>query len=124
MKISTPTSSKGSPFQIGLSVAVTNTGSVCGSEVVQAYITLPATSLLTHPKYQLRAFAKVRDITPGETRKVELSLDKYAVSYWDDSRDCWVAERGKYAVSVGTASNDLPLRDTFYLKKEFTWTGL
>lgn len=124
MKISTVTSSVTSPFQVGLSVAVTNTGPVIGSEVVQAYITLPDTSRLTHPKYQLRAFAKVKDIAPGESRTVELLLNKYAVSYWDDSLECWAVERGQYVLSVGTASNDLPLRDTFHVKQEFTWTGL
>ncbi|KAG8851519.1 hypothetical protein FRB96_009192 [Tulasnella sp. 330] len=124
LKISAPASSVAAPFRVSLSVVVTNTGSFSGSEVVQAYISLPKTSRLTHPKYQLRAFTKVKNIAPGETRKVDLLLNKYAVSYWDDSQDCWVAEKGEYTASVGTASNDLPLRDTFYVNQAFTWTGL
>ncbi|KAG8904325.1 hypothetical protein FRB99_001910 [Tulasnella sp. 403] len=119
---STPPSA--SSFTVDLSVSVTNTGDIQGSEVVQAYITLPTTSRLTHPTYQLKAFTKVKDLAPGETRSARLSLDKYAVSYWDDRQDFWVAEAGEYTVSVGTSSEDLPLTATFTLDKAFTWLGL
>ncbi|KAG9014376.1 hypothetical protein FRB94_012782 [Tulasnella sp. JGI-2019a] len=124
LEISSPKSFSASPFQLELSVKVTNIGATTGSEVAQAYVTLPETSRLTHPKYQLRAFAKAKDIAPGETREVKLSLNKYSVSYWDDGQDCWVAEQGQYCVSVGTASNDLPLKATFQVDQAFTWMGL
>lgn len=111
-------------FKLDFEVIVTNTGARTGSEVVQAYITLPSTSLLTQPKYQLRAFAKARDVNLGESRKVSLTLDKYAVSYWDDRRYSWIAEAGEYTLSVGTSSDDRPLTATFTLGSSFTWVGL
>lgn len=107
-----------------MTATVTNTGGVAGSEVVQAYVGLPTTSRFTHPRAHLRAFAKVRDLAPGTSGTVKMSIDKYGVSYWDDREGVWVAEGGVYTVAVGTASDDLPLKDTFTLEKGFTWSGL
>lgn len=122
--IDTPSSYYAPSFSIQVRATVTNTGPVVGSHVVQLYISLPETSLLTHPSNQLRAFAKVRNIAPGTTFNVKLTLNKYAFSYWDDRRSEWVAEKGEYGISVGSSSADLPLRGTLELTKGFTWAGL
>ncbi|KAI0087212.1 beta-glucosidase [Irpex rosettiformis] len=105
---------------------LTNTGSVAGSETVQLYVTLPTTSELTHPPLQLKAFAKVKDLAPGNSETVSLSLDKYAVSYWEERIRRWVVERGEYRVRVGTSSapKDLVLEKTLVLSKGFEWNGL
>lgn len=124
LRISAPKLSATSLLSVQVSVSVQNTGEVSGSEVVQCYITLPATSRLAHPRYQLRAFAKAGDVAPGEVRAVTFTLDKYAVSYWDEIDECWVGERGAYTVSVGRASDDLLLVGTLVLDNSFTWTGL
>jgi len=91
---------------------------------VQLYVALPTTSSLTHPPLQLRAFAKVRDLVPGASEHVDLRLDKYAVSYWDDQFHTWSVERGDYGVRVGTSSDNLPLQATFTVVKGFEWTGI
>lgn len=108
------------------SITVANTGSVTGSEVVQLYISLPATSEVTHPPRILRAFAKTRDVKPGERREVTLKLDKYAVSYWEERIDRWNVESGEYGVYVGPSSEELPLQGKFVIEKEdsFEWNGL
>jgi beta-glucosidase len=105
---------------------VKNTGAVPGSEVVQLYVTLPTTSELTHPPLMLHAFAKVRDLAPGQSVRVDLKLDKYAVSYWDDIIHRWVVESGKYVIRVGRSSalEDLALEAKLHLKKSFEWNGL
>jgi beta-glucosidase len=107
-------------------VTVKNTGSVAGSEVVQAYTTLPSAPdpSLTHVPLALRSFAKVRDLAPGESRQVELALDKYAVSYWEERYRAWVVEKGEYVVRVGPSSAVLPLEDRFVVEKSFEWNGL
>ena len=56
-------------MEIDVNVALKNTGSVTGSEVVQVYTTLPTTSDLTHPPLQLKAFAKVQ-LEPGQSTDV------------------------------------------------------
>lgn len=113
-------------FEVHLRVHVANTGSLPGSETVQAYISLPTSSHLTHPVRQLRAFRKVKDVPAGMSTSVVLALDKCAVSYWDDRRDEWVVESGVYGVWVGTSSaeEDLVLKGTFEVKKGFSWSGL
>ena len=70
----------GGEFKLGVSLTVENIGPVTGSEVIQVYISLPETSALSHPRLQLKGFAKVRDLVPGNKERVEVVLDKYARS--------------------------------------------
>lgn len=53
-----------------------------------------------------------------------MTLDKYAVSFWDTVGKVWSAKAGAYSVHVGTSSDDLPLKDTFELMQGFEWSGL
>ncbi|GJE97941.1 glycoside hydrolase family 3 protein [Phanerochaete sordida] len=120
--ISSP-ASRSIPFTLDVSVKVTNTGSVAGSEVVQVYVTLPDIGLTT-PTLQLRGFTKVKDLQPGHSKTASVHLDKYAVSYWDTRRSAWVAKAGKYGVAVGKSSEDIVLNGAFELKSDFEWNGL
>ena len=88
------------------------------------YISLPANLELTHPLLQLKGFAKVCDLIPGSKEHVEVVLDKYAVSYWNDMIDAWTVEKGVYGVEVGTGSDCLSLGATFEVTKGFEWSGL
>ena len=111
-------------FRLTVSFTVENIGIVIGSEVVQVYISLPATSELTHPLLQLKGFTKVRELVPGNKENVEVVLDKYAVSYWNDIIDAWTVEKGVYRIEVGTGSDRLSLGATFEVVKGFDWSGL
>ncbi|KAH9830943.1 putative beta-glucosidase from glycoside hydrolase family GH3 [Rhodofomes roseus] len=110
-------------FSLGVSVTVTNDGPVAGSEVVQVYIALPEMGLTT-PKLQLRGFAKARDVAPGSSKAVSVTLDKYAVSFWDEVAGAWRAVPGTYGVFVGKSSADMVLQGSFVLKTGFIWNGL
>ncbi|TFK64154.1 glycoside hydrolase family 3 protein [Pluteus cervinus] len=123
LQLSQPTIANGD-LSLDATLSITNTGSVSGSQVIQLYVSLPTTSNLTHPPIQLRAFTKVRDLQAGQTEKVSLSLDKYAVSYWEERFQAWAVEKGVYAVQVGTSSADLPLKATFEIVKGFEWQGI
>jgi beta-glucosidase len=114
----------GGDFRLEVSLTVENVGPVTGSEVVQVYISLPATSELTHPLLQLKGFAKVRDLVPGNKEYVQVVLDKYAVSYWNDMIDAWTVENGVYRLEVGTSSDSLSLAATFEVTEGFEWSGL
>ncbi len=111
---------------ITVSVKVTNTGSVAGTEVVQAYVSHPTTSEVTHPPLALKAFGKVPDLAPGKSETVTLSLDKYAVSFWEERISRWVVEEGVYRVRVGRSSapEALTLSGEFKIGKRFEWNGL
>ncbi|KAG8916724.1 hypothetical protein FRC01_002899 [Tulasnella sp. 417] len=108
---------------IQVSVKVTNTGKRVGSEVVQVYVSLPK-GHLTHPQNQLRGFAKVKDLAPGFTATVDISLDRYAMSYWDDINNCWTVDKGTYVLKVGGSSDKLPLQTTFEVLKGYEWNGV
>jgi beta-glucosidase len=107
-------------------VTIKNTGSVPGAEVVQLYGTLPAMEDPAPARIPLalRAFKKTAVLEPGAHVRVELALDKYAVSAWDERIRAWVAEPGTYDVRVGPSSAVLPLHATFKLEKGFEWNGL
>lgn len=123
LQLSEPVTSDGE-FSLSASLFVANVGSVTGSEVVQLYVALPTTSDLTHPPLQLKAFAKVRDLQPGVSERVDLQLDKYAVSYWDDRFNTWSVEKGEYHIYVGTSSDNLPLEAAFNIANGFEWKGI
>lgn len=110
-------------FAVTVTVDITNTGSVAGSEVVQLYVELPKVEV-SSPANQLRAFHKVKDLAPGKTETVTLALDKYAVSHWDDVIHKWVADKGLYKVRLGRSSDKFEGEVTFTLAKPFEWSGL
>lgn len=120
----------GSELHLAVSVTVKNTGSCAGAEVVQAYLTLPTSSLshgtfvdVTHPPVQLRAFAKIL-LEPGESKKAFLTLDRLALSYWHDVFDKWVVEKGEYTLYVGTGVDKLDLEGRFKVDKRIEWSGI
>lgn len=88
------------PSTLHLSLNVTNTGTYTAHETVQLYVSPPpATVVFRHP-LELQGFQKVRGLKPEETRKVLSTLDRYAVSYYDDARKEWVAEAGEDRVAI------------------------
>ncbi len=90
---------------IVVTVPVTNTGAVAGREVVQAYVSVPGSSVQRAPR-ELKAFRSV-PIEPGETVDVALTLRRQDLAYWDVRVDRWVVESGDYVVWVGASSRDL-----------------
>ncbi|KAJ7220655.1 beta-glucosidase [Mycena pura] len=110
-------------FNLTVSLRIANTGGVAGAEVVQVYVTFPDMSGLTHPPLQLKGFAKVM-LEPGQSEVVNIQLDKYAVSYWEERFATWVVEKGEYLVQVGNSSDRLGLQAKFVLERGFEWRGL
>ncbi|MBK7821359.1 MAG: glycoside hydrolase family 3 C-terminal domain-containing protein [Tessaracoccus sp.] len=96
-----------------VTVPVTNTGSVAGREVVQAYTSLPESSVQRPPR-ELKAFASV-PLEAGETKDVVLTLRRSELTYWDVRVDRWILEGGEYVVEVGASSRDLRARTTVTL---------
>jgi beta-glucosidase len=88
---------------------LTNTGSCAGAEVTQVYLQFPVIEEGNEPQRQLKAFRKVT-LAPGESRVIELPLDKRAFSYWSTASHDWKAAAGTFSVLVGGSSADTPLR--------------
>jgi beta-glucosidase len=100
--------------QIQASVDVTNTGSRAGSEVVQLYLSDPASA--GEPADQLKAFAKVA-LAAHQTKRVRLRFSARDASYWNTDAQAWTLAAGTYAVRVGTSSRSLPLTGTFRVER-------
>jgi beta-glucosidase len=96
-----------------VSFQVKNTGSREGAEVAQLYVG-DAHSHVERPVKELKGFAKV-ELKPGETKTVELTLDRRAFSYFDVKTHQWKAEPGDFAIQVGGSSADIALRGKFTL---------
>ncbi|KAF9562128.1 beta-glucosidase [Agrocybe pediades] len=110
-------------LQLDVAVTVRNEGDRIGSEVVQLYVSFPEIGLTT-PKYQLKGFAKARDLQVGASREVIIRLDKYAFSFWDENEGVWQIARGKYGIHVGTSSDNLVVEGYFESAESHTWSGL
>jgi beta-glucosidase len=97
-----------------VSVDVTNSGDVPGSEIVQLYVH-DHHARLARPRKELKGFAKVR-LGAGETQTVTLELDGRAFAYYDPGYKQWVAESGAFDILVGRSSADICLQETVQLE--------
>ena len=79
-----------------VSVAVKNTGSFAGAEVVQLYIGAPQNGL-HRPLRELKGFQKVF-LQPGESRTVTFTLTDRSFAVWQDG---WKIPSGTYPVCIG-----------------------
>lgn len=96
-------------------VNVKNTGSREGAEVVQLYVHDDKASV-ERPYKELKGFAKV-NLKPGESKDVEISIDRRALSFWDETTNGWKVEPGKFTILVGNASDNLTLKTNIKIVK-------
>ncbi|WP_296150678.1 glycoside hydrolase family 3 C-terminal domain-containing protein [uncultured Flavobacterium sp.] len=99
--------------KITFSVKVKNTGKREGSEVVQLYIT-DVKSSLPRPVKELKGFEKVA-LKAGEEKTVTFTIDKTALSFFDDKKHDWVAEPGDFEALIGASSADIKSKVKFKL---------
>ncbi|KAF9451230.1 glycoside hydrolase family 3 protein [Macrolepiota fuliginosa MF-IS2] len=109
--------------QIKVSASLKNEGQIAGSEVLQIYVSYPDLGLAT-PRYQLRGFKKAQGVAPNASQKVEVTLNKYAFSLWDESQHTWRVNAGRYGIHAGFSSDNLPLTSFVEISETFYWSGL
>ena len=102
------------------SITVTNTGRVEGKESVQLYVTAPA-GRLEKPALELKAFAKTKQLKPGESQVLTMKVSHYDLASFDESLQSWVSAKGKYQVKFGASVEDIRANLPYTLGKEFTW---
>ncbi|MBR5403787.1 MAG: glycoside hydrolase family 3 C-terminal domain-containing protein [Bacteroidales bacterium] len=88
-----------------VSATLINTGERAGAEVVQLYIRDSEASV-ERPSKELKGFEKVY-LEPGESRRLEFSIDPDALSFFDADAHRWVAEPGEFHALLGTSSADI-----------------
>ena len=100
--------------KISFTVNVKNKGAIAGAEVVQLYVSDKKSSV-DRPLKELKAFQKVF-LEPGEQKEVQLTLDKEALSFYDEKTSQWKAEKGDFEALIGTSSDKITQRIKFTLK--------
>ncbi|MEJ5979259.1 glycoside hydrolase family 3 C-terminal domain-containing protein [Novosphingobium sp. PS1R-30] len=98
-----------------VSARVTNTGKRKGGEVLQAYLSLPASASVIgapQPPKRLVGFQRV-ELAPGSSKTVTITIDPEASNHplgvWSEADGKWVAPTGEYTVWLGTSSSPADL---------------
>ena len=89
-----------------ISVDVTNTGSVAGTDVVQLYVRDVFASMV-RPEKELAGFARV-PLIPGETKTVTFDLKATQLAFLTTDMK-WKVEKGAVDVMIGKSCDDIVL---------------
>jgi beta-glucosidase len=105
---------------VELSVTIKNSGAVSGKEVAQVYVQAPK-GKLEKPAQELKAFAKTRELKPGESQTLQMTIPVRDLASFDEAGSQWVTEAGTYTFRIGSSSRDIKctasLRLTDYTEK-------
>jgi len=99
---------------VSVSVDIQNTGSVRGDEVAQLYTRDPIASV-TRPVKELKGFKRIT-LQPGEKKSVSFMLGKEELAFLDRSME-WTVEPGSIEVMVGSSSDEIRVRSSFFISQ-------
>ena len=88
--------------KLTITADVKNIGSMAGAEVLQLYIS-DTKSSLPRPIKELKGFKKVY-LEPGETQQVSFTIDRSALSFYNEKTGNWTAEPGEFVAMVNNSS--------------------
>ena len=91
---------------VDVSITVKNSGSVSGKEVAQVYVTAPK-GRLEKPAQELKAFAKTRELQPGESQTLTMTIPVRDLASFDEANSQWLTEAGTYTFRIGASSRDI-----------------
>jgi beta-glucosidase len=86
---------------------VTNTGTRAGAEVAQVYVG-DRHANVPRPVKELKGFARV-ELNPGETKHVEVTLNRRAFSYYDVKGHQWTVAPGDFDIYVARSAAEIEL---------------
>ena len=91
---------------VEVSITVKNTGAVSGKEVAQVYVQAPQ-GKLEKPSQELKAFAKTRELQPGESQTLTMIIPVRDLASFDEAGSQWLTEAGTYTFRIGNSSRDI-----------------
>ena len=101
---------------VEVSITVKNTGAISGKEVAQVYVQAPK-GKLEKPAQELKAFAKTRELQPGESQTLTMTIPVRDLASFDEVGSQWLTEAGNYTFRIGNSSRNLPLSASLTLKE-------
>ena len=99
---------------VEVSITVKNTGSVSGKEVTQVYVKAPKGNL-EKPAQELKAFAKSRELKPGESEVLTMTIPVRMLASFDEANSQWLTEAGTYTFCIGNSSRNIAATATLKL---------
>jgi len=99
--------------RLTVNLAVTNTGTRDGDEVVQLYVRHLG-SKVDRPLKELKGFQRVH-LARGETRTVSIPLDAQTLAYWNEAGNRFEVEQEPVELMLGSSSADVKLRQTVHV---------
>ena len=95
-----------------VTVNIKNTGKVAGKEIAQVYVSAPK-GTIEKPTKELKAFAKTRELQPGESETLTMKFAKRDLASFDEANSQWLVEAGTYTAHIGTNIADIKGVATF-----------
>ena len=96
---------KGDVYEV--TVTVKNTGNYEGKEVVELYISAPDNKAANKPAKELKAYAKTKQMKPGESETLTLLVKAEDLASFDEDASAWVVTEGEYQFLIGASSQDI-----------------
>ena len=100
-------SSPSSDQRVTVGFDLTNTGTRAGADVAEIYVG-DKHARVPRPLKELKSFSKV-SLNAGETKHVEVTLDRRAFAYYDVKKHDWAVAPGDFDVMVGRSSAEIVL---------------
>jgi beta-glucosidase len=98
---------------IKISFDLRNTGQRAGAEVAEIYVSDDHASV-PRPIKELKGFTRI-ELNPGETKHIQLNLDRRTFSFYDTKGKQWKAEPGGFKILVGSSSEKIELQASYSL---------
>lgn len=92
-----------------ITVTVKNTGKYSGKEVVQLYASAPDRVHANKPEKELKAFMKTKNLKPGESATVVLTVGTSELASFDEQSSSWIVTPGVYQFQIASSSRDIKM---------------
>jgi beta-glucosidase len=101
-----------------VTVTIKNTGDREGKEVVELYVAAPDSKAANKPAKELKAFAKTKNLKPGENETLTLSITADQLASFDEAASAWVVTEGEYQFLVAASAADVKATLTAPVKNQ------
>ena len=109
---------KGNAYEV--TVTVKNMGGREGKEVVELYISAPDNKAANKPAKELKAFAKTKNLKPGESETIKMEVKAADLASFDEAASAWVVAEGEYQFLVAASAQDIKATLTANAKAQQT----
>jgi beta-glucosidase len=106
--------------RVCVGVSVQNTGKeYAGKEVIQAYVSMVGSGL-DLPYQKLAAFAKTKELQPGERQKLMIDFPLTELAYYDGESSSWKIGAGEVLLRIGNSSRHTKVEGVLEIEHDIT----